>query len=121
MSFRFFSDWDFENANPPCRITDMDPGFLHRLDVARHHAGIPLILNSAYRTVEHEKSRGRSGTSSHTLGKAVDIRATNSRQRFLILTGLLKAGFHRIGIAKNNIHADYDEAKDPAVVWTYYP
>ena len=121
MTPRYFSEWDFENATPPCRMSDMDPELLERLDVARFHAGIPIQINSAFRTVEHEKSRGRAGTSSHVTGKAVDIRAIGSRERFLILSALIKAGFHRIGIAKNNIHADCDEDKDPQVIWTYYP
>ena len=97
----------------------MDKTFLHKLDVARYHSGVPYIVNSAFRTLEHEKSKGRDGSSSHTKGMAVDLRATNSRTRFKIIEGLLKAGFNRIGVAKDFIHVDSDPSKDPNVIWIY--
>ena len=113
----YFTNNDFRNANPSCSINDMDENFLHRLDVARFHSGVPYIVNSAYRTVEHEKSKGRSGESSHTKGVAVDLKATNSRTRFKIIEGLLKAGFTRIGVYDWGIHVDLDYAKDQQVIF----
>ena len=95
----------------------MDENFLHRLDVARFHSGVPYIVNSAFRTVEHEKSKGRSGDSSHTKGVAVDLKATNSRTRFKIIEGLLKAGFTRIGVYDWGVHVDLDYDKDQQVIF----
>lgn len=119
MSYRYFKDADFMQASPSCSIEDMEPDFLHRLDVARFHAGVPFRVNSAFRSVDHEIKKGRAGTSSHTTGKAVDIRATGSRERYQIIHGLLTAGFTRIGVASTYIHADYDESKDQHVIWNY--
>jgi len=113
----YFSNNDFRNANPSCSIEDMQETFLHRLDIARFHSGVPYIVNSAYRSVEHEKSKGRDGTSSHTKGLAVDLRATNSRARFKIIEGLLKAGFTRIGVYKWGVHVDEDYEKDQEVIF----
>jgi len=98
-------------------MEDMQETFLHRLDIARFHSGVPYIVNSAYRSVEHEKSKGRDGTSSHTKGLAVDLRATNSRTRFKIIEGLLKAGFTRIGVYNWGIHVDEDYEKDQEVIF----
>ena len=95
----------------------MQETFLHRLDIARFHSGVPYIVNSAYRSVEHEKSKGRDGTSSHTKGLAVDLRATNSRTRFKIIEGLLKAGFTRIGVYNWGIHVDEDYEKEQEVIF----
>ena len=95
----------------------MDENFLHRLDVARFHSGVPYIVNSAFRTKEHEKSKGRDGSSSHTKGVAVDLKATNSRTRFKIIEGLLKAGFTRIGVYDWGIHVDLDYDKDQQVIF----
>ena len=98
---------------------DMDAEFLRRIDRARDAAGVPFFVNSAYRTVEHEISRGRCGTSSHTKGVALDIRAADSRTRFMILKALMDAGFARIGIHGRFIHVDADDSKDPCVLWKY--
>lgn len=118
---RYFTERDFDRATPRCKLSDMDPSFMERLDVARFHAGVPFIVNSAYRSKEHELSKGRDGTSSHTKGVAVDLRANNSRARYRILYGLIKAGFTRIGIGDGYIHADLDHDKDQGVAWDYYP
>lgn len=91
---------------------------MDRLDEARHIANVPFIINSAYRTKEYELSKGRSSTSSHCKGCAVDLRCTNSTARLHILTGLIQAGFTRIGIASTFIHVDYDKEKDSAI-WIY--
>lgn len=116
---RYFSEIDFKQANPSCSMEDMDKNFLIQLDNARHLSGIPYIINSAFRSISHEKSRGRDGSSTHTLGKAVDIRVRNSRERFHILRGLIEAGFRRIGVANTFIHVDSDPVKDKDVIWTY--
>ncbi len=119
MSYRYFSQRDFDNCTPPCSIEDMNEDTLAMLDKARDMAGVPFVINSAYRTVEHELSKGRDGTSSHTTGRAVDIRALNGRQRWLVISALIEAGFTRLGIGKGFIHVDNDSEKDPKVVWVY--
>lgn len=117
--FKYFSYTDFQSATPTCQIEDMDSDFLHKLDTARGLAGIPFIINSAFRTVSYEESKGRDGTSSHTKGLAVDIKAEGSRAKFVILDALLKAGFNRLGVGDTFIHCDADTSKDMNVIWTY--
>lgn len=97
---------------------DMNESFLMRLDEAREYAGIPFIINSAYRSPTHPESIKRP-TSSHIKGLAVDISATSSRQRGLILEALRAVGFNRIGIANTFIHVDMDYDKDQDVTWLY--
>ena len=98
---------------------NMDTDFLDKLDEAREFAGIPFIINSAYRSPEKNKAAGGKPNSSHLKGLAVDIKSTDSRTRFLVLNALTRAGFTRIGIADTFIHVDYDFDKDQQVVWTY--
>lgn len=98
---------------------NMDEEFLQRLDEAREYAGIPFIINSAWRSEEDNKRVGGKPNSSHLKGLAVDIKATNSRQRGLILDALRSVGFSRIGIAKTFIHVDLDFDKDQDVTWLY--
>jgi uncharacterized protein YcbK (DUF882 family) len=92
---------------------------IDKLNKAREIANIPFILNSAYRTVDHEKRMGRPGTSSHTNGRAIDIRATQGRTKFIVIDALLKAGFTRIGVHSGFIHADDDPTKSDKVLWLY--
>jgi uncharacterized protein YcbK (DUF882 family) len=116
---RYFTQKDFDAPRcvPACKLSDMDPDFMAKLDEARHISGLeaqkykltcPYIINSAYRSPEWEKARGRSTTNSHPSRKAVDIRFTNNQQAALIVIGLVKAGLIRYGINWKSqfIHVD---------------
>lgn len=116
--YKHFKPYEFECCVPRCSISDMRPDFLSRLDAAREFAGVPFRLTSAFRRVEYELSKGRTGTSSHTKGLAVDISCTDSRRRYLIVNSLIAAGFTRIGIAKSFIHVDSDPEKRSSI-WLY--
>lgn len=100
-------------------LDKMDKTFLLRLDEARERAGIPFVINSAWRSVEKNQECGGKPNSSHLKGLAVDISVTNSRQRFIVLNALLDVGFTRIGIADTFIHVDLDSEKSKEVIWTY--
>lgn len=97
---------------------NMDQEFLIKLDRAREVAQIPFVINSAYRDPEHPLSI-KKPASSHIKGLAVDIKANDSRTRFIVLKALIEAGFNRIGVAETFIHVDDDKDKDSEVVWVY--
>lgn len=116
--YRYFHDTDFKRCTPSCSIDDMNSAVVESLDYARALYGLPIVLTSAYRTVEYELSQGRKGTSSHCKGLAVDIRCTDEFKRIRLVTALLRAGFRRLGIADTYIHVDCDEDK-PKCLWLY--
>ena len=97
---------------------NMNVNFLAKLDEAREYAGIPFIINSAYRSPTHPESI-KNPTSSHIKGLAVDISVKDSRTRFLVLDALLVVGFSRVGISNSFIHVDLDMNKSQNVIWTY--
>lgn len=117
---RYFKDEEFCRCSPACSIEDMEEETLFVLDNVRHEAGIPLVLNSAYRSVAYDKSKGRSGNSAHTRGMAVDIRCTTSANRWKIVQAAIKCGVRRIGIGKTYIHLDTDTSLPQDVIWHYY-
>lgn len=117
---KYFSESEFRACSPSCSLQDMEQEFMSMLDDARECAGIPFVLNSAYRSPEWEKAKGRTGTGSHTHGCAVDIRCRTFPNRFRIIDALLRVGFRRIGIAKTYIHVDNDKTKQQDVIWDYY-
>lgn len=97
---------------------NMNKQFLNMIDYARDISSKAFIINSGYRSPEHNRKVGGSATSSHLKGCAADISCTNSADRQVILTSLIKAGFTRIGIAKRFIHVDSDTNK-PDSTWLY--
>ena len=117
---KYFTASEFKRCSPSCSIKDMDAGFLDLLDRVRERAGIPLVLNCAYRSREWDKAKGRTGNSAHTRGKAVDIRCTTSANRYKIVFAALACGIRRIGIAKTYIHLDNDGTLPQGVIWDYY-
>ncbi len=119
VTSKYFSEGEFNRCSPSCSLQDMKQTTISKLDTAREIAGIPFVLTSAYRSKEWDQSKGRSGTGAHTLGEAVDIRCNTSRNRFLVVDALLKAGFKRIGVGKTFVHADDSETHDQEVMWLY--
>ena len=97
---------------------NMDVDFLSKLDEAREFAGIPFVINSAYRSPTHTESI-KNPTSSHIKGLAVDIKAKDSTTRFKVIEALVSVGFTRLGIADTFIHVDWDFDKTQQVIWTY--
>jgi zinc D-Ala-D-Ala carboxypeptidase len=116
LTYKYFKPGEFAKCIPACCITDLEPLLLEMLDEAREKAGIPFVINSAYRSVKYEIEKNRTGYSSHTKGLAVDIKCDDSVDRLIIVKALLDTGFDRIGIYKNFIHADIDATK-PACMW----
>lgn len=112
----YFSESEFERCVPKCKKSDMDSKFMERLNRARRVAGLPFVLNSAFRTVEHEKLMNRTGNSYHTKGRAVDIRCLDSNSRAVIVAALIRVGFHGIGISNTFIHVDDRQFK---TIWLY--
>lgn len=108
-----------EECCPCCHEGGLQSGFRDKLNQAREIAGVPFVLNSAFRCPEHNFDVGGSDTSSHMAGVAVDIKCDQSRERYLILNALFAVGFNRIGIGKTFIHVDDDLTKPAGVVWLY--
>lgn len=84
----------------------MDPWFLQLLDKLRDYCGFPIMLNSAYRSVEYEKQHGRSGNSMHCKGRAVDIHCTDPYKRHALVKYAVILGFPGIGIYPTFVHLD---------------
>lgn len=104
---------------PCCHSGGLVPDFRDKLNKAREIAGIPFILNSAFRCEKHNQEVGGTETSSHLAGVAVDIWCADSRSRWIIVDALKKAGFNRIGVCKTFVHVDDDLTKEPELIWVY--
>ena len=116
MEMDYFAPSEFTACVPSCSKEQMDSKFMERLNKARCFAGLPFVLNCAYRSVEWDKQKGRSGNSMHCKGRAVDIRCLSDVHRAVIVAALIKAGFNGIGIASRFIHVDDRQIK---TMWLY--
>ena len=120
VTAKYFSEAEFRRCTPPCSLQDMDQQFIRQLDAARASAGIPFVLNSAYRSPAWELSKGRTGRGDHPQGRGVDIRCNTSANRMKIVRALLDNGFRRIGIANTYVHAGLGKDLPQDVMWDYY-
>lgn len=116
MEVDYFSPSEFKACVPSCSKEQMNSDFMKRLNKARRIAGLPFVLNCAYRSVEWDKQKGRTGNSYHCKGRAVDIRCLSDAHRAVIVAALIKAGFNGIGIASRYIHCDDRQIKS---MWLY--
>ena len=118
MILKYFSPKEFTCDGVEC-FSKMDEELLTMLDIARETAGIPFKINSSWRSEAKNKAVKGSKNSSHLRGYAVDIKCTNSADRFVMLDALINVGFKRIGIAKTFIHVDNDPSLPDLVTWLY--
>lgn len=117
MTWPNFSPEEFERACPSCKLEDMRPSFMNRLQTARDIAGCPFVINSAYRSKSWELKKGRSGASMHCLGRAADIKCTSGALRYAIVEAAVQAGFRGIGIGNTFVHLD--DRDENSVIWLY--
>lgn len=122
MSYHFTED-EFRckcsaNNGHGCGM-DIEDNFKAIIYQARELAEIPFVINSGARCQEYNRAIGGKDTSSHTKGLAIDIKASGSRERFLICKHFSSLGVTRFGIDKSFIHVDIDREKEQMVTWLY--
>ena len=120
VTSKYFSEREFNRCSPSCSLQDMKQEAMDKFDRVREIAGIPLVINCAYRSAEWDKKKGRSGNSAHTKGVALDIRCNSSANRMKIVSAMVEAGCRRIGIGNGFIHADFATDLPQDVMFTYY-
>ena len=64
-----------------CDKIEYDPKLLVKLEIVRYMlGGVPIIINSGYRCVKHNKDVGGVPDSQHLKGKAADIRINGNME-----------------------------------------
>jgi len=100
----------------------MDKTLLSMLDDTREELGLPISLNSSYRSPEHPIEAAKDKPGEHTYGAAVDVKSQGGEYTFKLVKAAIKVGFTRIGInrKKNFVHLGigYSGAA-PVSIWTY--
>ena len=94
----------------------MKDDFMQMLNIARGISETPYIIMSGYRCPKHDSEVG--GKGNHSQGTASDIKCESGEARLKIIRGLLLAGFKRIGVGKDFIHADTSPGRPPSI-WLY--
>jgi uncharacterized protein YcbK (DUF882 family) len=98
--------------------TELPSALLHNileladnLQVLRDYLGVPVKINSAYRSLEHNRKIGGSTSSQHLLGKAADIVVkfktpdeVANAIKYLISEGKMKQG----GLSAYDTFTHYD-------------
>jgi uncharacterized protein YcbK (DUF882 family) len=86
-------------------LVKVDSELVNKLQQLRETINKPIIINSAYRTIQHNKNVGGSPTSQHLLGKAADIRVNGMSPKELAKY-CEQIGFGGIGIYNTFVHVD---------------
>ena len=83
-----------DGTQVPFELTPNAIELAKNLQVLRDHIGIPLHINSAYRTEVYNKKIGGSPKSQHKLAKAADLRTDKHtpKQLAAIILKLIKEG-----------------------------
>jgi uncharacterized protein YcbK (DUF882 family) len=107
--YQFFTDDE---------VKGLDDGLCQMLSIARGKANVPFLITNGLRTPEQNAALPESvSDSAHLTGHAVDLLCDDSQTRYAMISGLLAAGFNRMGIYSGHIHVDNDATKPPHVIW----
>lgn len=99
-------------------VKGLDRELCAMLDRARSIAGVAFLITNGFRTPDQNAALLESvKDSAHLTGNAVDLSCNDSQIRFKMLTGLIHAGFARIGIYEEHIHVDNSPSLPPNVCW----
>lgn len=104
--------WKWPNFSPKeiaCKgdgLIFIDVPSMDALQRFRDLAGVPVIVNSGYRSPEYNKKVGGAKNSMHLYGKAFDIRITPKLSRNQIHTYAKQAGFTGFGDYDTFVHID---------------
>lgn len=112
------ADWRWPSFSPQelaCRGTGklmINEAALDRLQALRDRLGKPLIVNSAYRSPEHNKAVGGAKNSQHLQAKAFDVRMDNHDPAAFIAAAKAE-GFTGIGTYPRQgfVHIDIGPAR----------
>lgn len=102
---------DKKNTPVPCELLPNVTRLADQLQVLRDHLGIPIHINSGYRTRAYNTAVQGAPKSQHLEAKAADITTTKytPKQLAKIVEGLIKSGKMKIGglgIYPSFIHVD---------------
>lgn len=112
-----FSREEFDSPDILGSGNNMQLVFLDLLQKIRTEANVPFVINSGYRTREHNRNIGGKSDSAHLRGYAADIACPNSTMRHKILKAAFKFNVPRIGVYPTFIHLDNDPTLIREVTW----
>lgn len=92
------------------KLVKIDSQLLNKLQQLRDIIGKPIIINSGFRTPEHNKRVRGAENSFHLQGKAADIQVNGITPKQLAKYAE-KVGFNGIGVYKTFIHVDVRDYK----------
>lgn len=101
-----FTAAEFRHATPSCDPIQMSLSFMEAIEEVRVRSGVPMRINSAFRSQEYERSKGRSGSSYHCVGCALDVACTNSVSRYKLIEAAMHFGKLSMVIHPTYIHFD---------------
>ena len=116
------NEWHWKNFTPKeiaCKGTGellVDYEAMDALQKLRDILGVPVTINSAYRSDSHNRAVGGAPNSQHRLGRAFDIRLTKAIARDKLHVAAEAAGYRGVGDYNTFVHLDTRETK---TTWDY--
>lgn len=102
---KYFKSNEFK-CKDGSNVVFIDDNLVTVLHAIRNHFGVPVTINSGYRTYAHNKKQGGASKSQHMLGKAADIVVKGKTPKEVFEYAKTLTGAKGIGLYKSFVHVD---------------
>lgn len=122
VKIRFFHAGEFDSKDlPGSGFTAMQWRLVSALDQLRAGWGMPLRVNSGFRTPTRNAVVGGAPNSAHLRGLAADIKMSSLVECIKFAVFAAQHGFKRIGVDMKGtfVHVDVDDSLPSPAIWFY--
>lgn len=103
---------------PCCKVVNLDPELLPKLEALRLVLKRPLVPSSICRCHKHNKEVKGKPNSMHLAGKAADLRCLDTMLAYDFVEAAFAVGFGGVGVGPGLVHVDIRPI-EVRRLWTY--
>lgn len=114
---KHFNTREFDSPDLEFSGNSISRKLVNILQTMRYELAQPIIINSGFRSIKHNKVVNGVPNSDHLRGTAVDIKCDSLNYKYQIVQLALKLNIRKVGVYTNHVHLSIDLTGSSPVLW----